>query len=113
MTQIASKKRQQGNNVHIVRSCYPIKGKRFGPFNKQRVSFTVSHYAVSYTHLYERTIFALQGMGYDVIIAHPERYRAIQQNTEIARNLLRMGCKLQASADFIAGGRMGREKRCV
>ena len=28
---------------------------------------------------YERTIFALQGMGYDVIIAHPERYRAIQQ----------------------------------
>ena len=23
---------------------------------------------------YERTIFALQGMGYDVIIAHPERY---------------------------------------
>ena len=60
---------------------------------------------------YERTIFALQGMGYDVIIAHPERYRAIQQNTEIARNLLRMGCKLQASADFIAGGRMGREKK--
>lgn len=47
MTQIASKKRQQGNNVHIVRSCYPIKGKRFGPFNKQRVSFTVSHYAAS------------------------------------------------------------------
>ena len=43
---------------------------------------------------YERTIFALQGMGYDVIIAHPERYRAIQQNTE-----------------FIAGGRMGREKK--
>ena len=50
-------------------------------------------------------------MGYDVIIAHPERYRAIQQNTEIARNLLRMGCKLQASADFIAGGRMGRGKK--
>lgn len=60
---------------------------------------------------YEGTIFVLQGMGYDVIIAHPERYRAIQQNTEIARNLLRMGCKLQASADFIAGGRMGREKK--
>lgn len=60
---------------------------------------------------YERTIFALQGMGYDVIIAHPERYRAIQQNTELARNLLKMGCKLQASADFIAGGRMGRERK--
>ena len=59
----------------------------------------------------ERTVFRLQGMGWRVVIAHPERYRAIQQNTEIARNLLRMGCKLQASADFIAGGRMGREKK--
>ena len=27
---------------------------------------------------YERTIFQLQGMGYEVIIAHPERYAAIQ-----------------------------------
>lgn len=26
--------------------------------------------------IYERTIFELQGMGYQVIIAHPERYRA-------------------------------------
>lgn len=60
---------------------------------------------------YERTIYALQGMGYDVIIAHPERYRAIQENIELARRLLRMGCKLQASADFIAGGRLGREKK--
>ena len=43
--------------------------------------------------VYGRTVFALQGMGYDVIIAHPER------------------CKLQLSADFIAGGRFGSEKR--
>ena len=60
---------------------------------------------------YERTIFELQGLGYDVIIAHPERYRAIQQNADIAVNLVRMGCKLQASADFVAGGRLGKEKR--
>lgn len=60
---------------------------------------------------YERTIFELQGRGYQVIIAHPERYRAIQQDAEIARNLVSMGCKLQASADFIAGGRLGREKK--
>lgn len=60
---------------------------------------------------YERTIFELQGMGYDVIIAHPERYRAIQENTDIAVRLVRMGCKLQASADFVAGGRLGRERR--
>lgn len=60
---------------------------------------------------YERTIFTLQGMGYTVIVAHPERYRAIQKNIELARGLVRMGCKLQASADFIAGGRFGREKK--
>lgn len=60
---------------------------------------------------YERTIYELQGMGYDVIIAHPERYRAVQQNTDLAVRLVRMGCKLQASADFVAGGRMGKERR--
>ena len=60
---------------------------------------------------YERTIYTLQGMGYQVIIAHPERYRAIQQDIGLAENLIRMGCKLQASADFIVGGRLGREKR--
>lgn len=60
---------------------------------------------------YERTIFELQGMGYQVIIAHPERYRAIQEDMDIAVRLMKMGCKLQASADFIAGGRLGREKK--
>lgn len=60
---------------------------------------------------YERTIFELQGMGYEVIIAHPERYVAVQKNIGIARELVNMGCKLQASTDFIAGGRFGRERR--
>lgn len=60
---------------------------------------------------YERTIFELQGRGYTVIIAHPERYRAVQQDIDVARRLVKMGCKLQASADFIAGGRLGKEKR--
>ena len=60
---------------------------------------------------YERTIYDLQSMGYRVIIAHPERYRAIQEDVEVAHRLMKMGCKLQASADFIAGGRLGREKK--
>lgn len=60
---------------------------------------------------YERTIYELQGMGYDVIIAHPERYRAIQEDISLAHRLVRMGCKLQASSDFINGGRLGAEKR--
>ena len=46
-----------------------------------------------------------------MIIAHPERYRAIQDDVELARRLVKMGCKLQASADFIAGGRLGAQKK--
>ena len=60
---------------------------------------------------YERTIFELQGLGYDVIIAHPERYVAIQKDIRLARELVHMGCKLQASTDFVRGGRLGRERR--
>lgn len=60
---------------------------------------------------YERTIFELQGRGYQVIIAHPERYEAVQRDVEVARRLSRMGCKLQASADFVDGGRFGKEKK--
>lgn len=60
---------------------------------------------------YDRTIFELQGMGYTVIIAHPERYRAVQEDLDVARRLVKQGCKLCVSADFIAGGRLGREKK--
>lgn len=60
---------------------------------------------------YERTIYELQGLGYSVIIAHPERYSAIQKNVEIAERLVRMGCHLQASSDFLGGGRFGKEKK--
>lgn len=56
---------------------------------------------------YESTIFQLQAKGYEVIIAHPERCIAVRNNIELARNLVKMGCKLQASSDFVAGGRTG------
>jgi protein-tyrosine phosphatase len=59
----------------------------------------------------QRDIFALQGRGYEVIIAHPERYEAIQEDISIAQQLVDMGCKLQASAEFVAGGRLGTSKR--
>ena len=56
---------------------------------------------------YERTIYELQGMGWRVVIAHPERYDAIRKNPELARRFLQLDCDLQASADFIRGGRLG------
>lgn len=54
---------------------------------------------------YRRIVYDLQCRGYDVIIAHPERYLAIQRRPELAHELVRMGCRLQASGDFIYGGR--------
>lgn len=60
---------------------------------------------------YEREIYELQGMGLDVIIAHPERYNAIQEDISIARRLVDCGCLLQASSDFIKGGRLGKERK--
>ncbi len=58
---------------------------------------------------YKRTIFEIQGHGFQVIIAHPERYRAIQQDIQLALDLVDMGCLLQASTDFVDGGRFGAE----
>ena len=60
---------------------------------------------------YERVVFELQALGFQVIVAHPERYRAIQKDARLARRLVDLGCKLQASADFVRGGRLGRERR--
>ena len=60
---------------------------------------------------YERTIYELQCQGLQVIVAHPERYRLIQKDPLRAADLVEMGCLLQASADFMKGGRFGREKR--
>ena len=60
---------------------------------------------------YERDVFAIQARGYQVIIAHPERYHAIQDDISLAQRLIDMGCVLQCSCDFIAGGRLGDEKK--
>lgn len=59
---------------------------------------------------YEREIFELQGMGFRVVIAHPERYLAIRKDPGLAQRLVDMGCALQASADFVRGGRLGGAK---
>lgn len=60
---------------------------------------------------YERSIYQIQTRGYDVIVAHPERYSAIQKNPDLAERLVAQGCELQASSDFMYGGRLGKEKK--
>lgn len=63
--------------------------------------------------VYARTVYALQAAGLKVTIAHPERYSAIQKNVELAHELVRMGCKLQASATFVESGRFSPVRRCA
>ncbi len=62
---------------------------------------------------YYRTVFELQGMGYDVVIAHPERYLSVRKDLALAERFVSMGCKLQLSANFMTGGLMGGGRRCA
>ena len=61
---------------------------------------------------YLRLIGILQEKGYEVIIAHPERIRGILQGS-YAERLVDAGCKLQLSADYRDGGRLGNSKEAA
>lgn len=48
-------------------------------------------------------LFVLQSMGYKIIIAHPERYKAVQENINYAIQLKEKGCLLQSNYGSIVG----------
>lgn len=64
---------------------------------------------------YERTIYELQGKGYDVIIAHPERYKAIQKDVSIAEWTGQgfLDGKISFFRQHLALGRTGRYSRSM
>ena len=88
----------------------PARGLETGQVHEFLLELPVRATADDYTGI-ERDIFALQGMGYEVIIAHPERYLAIREDITLARQLTDMGCLLQASGDFLTGGRLAGSRR--
>lgn len=45
----------------------------------------------------DEILFIMRNMGYKVIIAHPERYKCIQENIEYAMQLVEEGCMLQSN----------------
>lgn len=61
----------------------------------------------------DRTLFALQGQGLHVIIAHPERYACVQEDPDVAVDWHDRGCKLQLSSNFIAGGITSKSKKAA
>lgn len=42
-------------------------------------------------------LFLMKNMGYQVIIAHPERYKFVQEDIEYAKHWVKKGCLLQAN----------------
>ena len=61
--------------------------------------------------LWENMVIYIQRSGIDVIIAHPERYRCIQRNIDIAERMLELGCELQLDACAFFGRFFSSERR--
>ncbi|MGN1310314.1 MAG: tyrosine-protein phosphatase [Clostridia bacterium] len=45
----------------------------------------------------DNVLFLMKNMGYQVIIAHPERYKFVQEDIEYAKQWVEKGCLLQAN----------------
>jgi len=52
---------------------------------------------------WEQTVFELTAMGYKVVWAHPERCGQLQNEPELARRMLEVGCFLQVNWESILG----------
>ncbi len=61
----------------------------------------------------ERTIFELRAHGIVPIIAHPERYRAIQKDPDRLANLLRQGVLAQVTTSSLLGMQGSTAQRCA
>lgn len=61
----------------------------------------------------ERVIFELRANGIIPVIAHPERYRAIQQDHNRLSNLLRQGALAQLVASSLIGMQGNTVRRCA
>jgi len=52
---------------------------------------------------YQEHLYELSSLGITPIIAHPERYRPIQNDIQIVENLINSGCLMQIDAGSIIG----------
>jgi tyrosine-protein phosphatase YwqE len=48
-------------------------------------------------------LFQLKSRGYDIVLAHPERYNFYHQNEEAYKKLKRAGCKFQMNLLSVTG----------
>lgn len=59
--------------------------------------------AVGWPTYTEATLFALQAAGYRPLLAHPERYQAVQEETSLALDLVERGVMLQVTFGSFVG----------
>lgn len=57
----------------------------------------------SNVHFMDDVIFKLINNGITPIIAHPERYKIVQENLEVVEKLIEMGCLIQSNYASILG----------
>ena len=67
---------------------------------------------LSFPNGYEDEIFKIQLKGINPIIAHPERYRGVQKNIDLARGWIDRGYLIQIDCASIIGG-FGRETQVI
>ena len=90
---------------------FPIKLKEGKILSMNRREYVLVEFPPSQTYSYIRQgIQQLQFAGYEVILAHVERYHCIAEDVELAEELYDMGVNLQVNADSITGG-SGRKIR--
>ncbi len=80
---------------------------RIGDSNLFLLEFSNSHLPVNW----QRNVYSIQSQGLTVIVAHPERYKPVQDNLDIAYEMKDMGCRLQLSANFVEGGFFDKRHR--
>lgn len=72
---------------------------------------TGPHSVQLFVRIPQRAIYTIQGKGVDIVIAHPERYKPVQEDIDVAREMREMGCRLQLSANFVEGGIFNPRRR--
>ncbi len=62
---------------------------------------------------WEPSINALQRLGIEIVIAHPERCLAVQEDISVAERMLEIGCELQVSAGSLYESMFSKTRKCA
>lgn len=109
----------ESNNIHIVLG-YEVNWRNIVDIGYQHAHdysfgnsnlFLIEFSTGQLPNNWESIIYNLQGEGLDVIIAHPERYVAVQKNISLVEKMRNMGCYTMLSSNFILRSWMGGSAR--